>query len=132
MHVVEGISDRVVALDHGIKIAEGSFDTVATNEKVIEAYLGLNDGVDEMSLLELTAVDTYYGQIHILQALSTPYRARASSSACSAATRPGKSTTLKTILGIVQAAQRLGAARRGGRDAAADELPDRARDRDRP
>jgi branched-chain amino acid transport system ATP-binding protein len=41
MHVVEGISDRVVALDHGIKIAEGSFDTVATNEKVVEAYLGL-------------------------------------------------------------------------------------------
>jgi branched-chain amino acid transport system ATP-binding protein len=41
MHVVEGISDRVVALDHGIKIAEGSFEHVATNEKVIEAYLGL-------------------------------------------------------------------------------------------
>jgi branched-chain amino acid transport system ATP-binding protein len=41
MHVVEGISDRVIALDHGIKIAEGSFDEVATNEKVIEAYLGL-------------------------------------------------------------------------------------------
>ena len=31
MHVVEGISDRVVALDHGIKIAEGSFDQVATD-----------------------------------------------------------------------------------------------------
>jgi branched-chain amino acid transport system ATP-binding protein len=42
MHVVEGISDRVVALDHGVKIAEGSFDAVATNEKVVEAYLGLN------------------------------------------------------------------------------------------
>ena len=42
MHVVEGISDRVIALDHGIKIAEGSFDEVATNEKVVEAYLGLN------------------------------------------------------------------------------------------
>ena len=42
MHVVEGISDRVVALDHGIKIAEGSFESVATNEKVVEAYLGLN------------------------------------------------------------------------------------------
>jgi ABC-type branched-subunit amino acid transport system ATPase component len=41
MHVVEGISDRVVALDHGIKIAEGSFEEVATNELVIEAYLGL-------------------------------------------------------------------------------------------
>ena len=40
MHVVEGISDRVVALDHGIKIAEGSFDQVATDPEVVEAYLG--------------------------------------------------------------------------------------------
>jgi branched-chain amino acid transport system ATP-binding protein len=40
MHVVEGISDRVVALDHGVKIAEGSFDQVATNPQVVEAYLG--------------------------------------------------------------------------------------------
>jgi branched-chain amino acid transport system ATP-binding protein len=42
MHVVAGISDRVVALDHGVKIAEGAFDAVATDEKVVEAYLGLN------------------------------------------------------------------------------------------
>jgi ABC-type branched-subunit amino acid transport system ATPase component len=41
MHVVEGISDRVVAIDHGVKIAEGTFEQVATNELVIEAYLGL-------------------------------------------------------------------------------------------
>ena len=41
MHVVAGISDRVVALDHGAKIAEGSFDDVATDERVVEAYLGL-------------------------------------------------------------------------------------------
>jgi branched-chain amino acid transport system ATP-binding protein len=40
MHVVEGISDRVVALDHGVKIAEGSFEEVATNPRVVEAYLG--------------------------------------------------------------------------------------------
>ncbi len=40
MHVVEGISDRVVALDHGVKIAEGSFEQVATSPRVVEAYLG--------------------------------------------------------------------------------------------
>src|ERR1700716_3411287 len=41
MHVVEGISDRVMRLDHGVKIAEGSYDAVATNPQVVEAYLGL-------------------------------------------------------------------------------------------
>ena len=40
MHVVEGISDRVVALDHGEKIAEVTFEQVATDERVVEAYLG--------------------------------------------------------------------------------------------
>jgi branched-chain amino acid transport system ATP-binding protein len=41
MHVVEGISDRVVALDHGVKIAEGSFEECSTAPQVVEAYLGL-------------------------------------------------------------------------------------------
>jgi branched-chain amino acid transport system ATP-binding protein len=40
MHVVAGVSDRVVALDHGVKIAEGSFDEVAGHPSVVEAYLG--------------------------------------------------------------------------------------------
>ncbi len=40
MHVVEGISDRVVALDHGVKITEGTFGEVATHPAVVEAYLG--------------------------------------------------------------------------------------------
>jgi len=40
LNVVRTISDRVIALDYGVKIAEGSYDEVACNEQVIEAYLG--------------------------------------------------------------------------------------------
>jgi len=40
MTVVRGISDRVVALDHGVMIAEGDFATVRRHPHVVEAYLG--------------------------------------------------------------------------------------------
>ena len=40
MHVVSGCSDRVIALDHGVTIAEGGFDQVANHPAVVEAYMG--------------------------------------------------------------------------------------------
>ena len=40
LNVVKTISDRVMVLDYGSKIAEGSYDEVANQKQVIEAYLG--------------------------------------------------------------------------------------------
>ncbi|NIA25710.1 MAG: ATP-binding cassette domain-containing protein [Gammaproteobacteria bacterium] len=40
MPVIKGVCDRVIALDYGKKIAEGTYEEVAANQQVIEAYLG--------------------------------------------------------------------------------------------
>jgi branched-chain amino acid transport system ATP-binding protein len=66
-----------------------------------------------VALLELDSVDTYYGQIHILQNLNLQV-AEGELVCLLGGNASGKSTTLKTILGIV--APRNGVVRFAGED----------------
>lgn len=49
MSLIRALSDRVVAMDYGRKIAEGSVEQVLTHPEVLRAYLGADDEAMEQA-----------------------------------------------------------------------------------
>ncbi len=142
MHVVEGISDRVVALDHGVKIAEGSFEAVATERAGRRGVPRPAEDGDEVS----AATDERRGPLlrlsgdrHLLRADPHPAGDRAAGRRRRARLparrqRVGQVDDAEDDPRARRAATRQRRVRRRGRDPAADELPhpqghgDRARE----
>ena len=82
MRLVMGVSDRVVVLNYGEKIADGSPAEVQADRAVVRSYLGRR----RTALLEVTDVVTRYGAVEALRGVSLSVRA--GESACSAPTAP--------------------------------------------
>ena len=115
MNLVMRVSDKVVALEFGLKIADGTPDEVRSEPEVIRAYLGETRKSSMPALLEARSLHAGYGETRVLHGIDFAVE-QGGVTALLGANGAGKTTTLRAICGMVrtQGEIRLGGERIDG------------------
>ena len=111
MDLVMGVSNHVVVLDAGTKIAEGVPAQVATEPAVLEAYLGTDEQIDrsrqralsagDVPLLAVKTLSAGYGAVTIVRDAALNI-ARGELVAVLGANGAGKTTLMRALSGLIR------------------------------